>query len=300
MSTLYIISDDGKLTKEEEHLCLHKTDGTHERILLFQTDSIVLAGSISITGDALRFISRKQIPLIFVSKNGMFNSRLDYSASKNVFLHRQQFKLNESSQSLSIAKAIVCGKIKNQLTFIQRIKRKAENAEDLCTITETLKQLMEDAENTASKESLRGYEGLAAKHYFRAVAFNIEPEWADFKTRSQHPPKTNVNAVLSFLYTMLSHKVRCAIELQGLDATIGTMHELTYGKEMLVYDLMEEFRVPVCDMVCCALFNLNILHEEDFRQAAFDSENDDFPLQEGEPQETGILLTRDGMYKVSL
>lgn len=298
MGTVYLVSDMGKLTREDEHLCFHQIDNTCYNILVFQTDMLVLIGNISFTGDALRLICKNKIPVIFVSKSGFFNSRLDYSNEKNVFLHQEQFHLYESENSLAISKTIVQGKIKNQLSFIQRIKRKKDSEEELESIISTLKKVLKDVEKCNSKDSLRGYEGLSAKNYFQALSFNIEPEWAIFKTRSQHPPKTNVNAVLSFLYTMLSNKVRCAIELQGLDVSIGNLHELSYGKDVLVYDLMEEFRVPVCDTVCCSLFNLGILKEDDFEKVEFDNDYDELPLQDNENKNTGIYLTKEGMKKV--
>ena len=61
-----------------------------------------------------------------------------------------------------------------------------------------------------------------------------------FEKRSKHPPKTNVNAVLSFLYYLLSEEVEFAIQSEGLDCNAGTLHEIQQGRKSLVYDLMED------------------------------------------------------------
>lgn len=127
-----------------------------------------------------------------------------------------------------------------------------------------------------------------------------KPEWAVFRKRTKHPPKSNVNAVLSFLYTVLGSKVRCAIELQGLDPMVGCLHELAYGRDALVYDLVEEFRTPVADAVCCSLFNLGILGPQDFRLYDFEQEVEVVGVQEvaEEGDSKGILLMESGMKKV--
>lgn len=118
---------------------------------------------------------------------------------------------------------------------------------------------------TAENQSaLRGLEGTAARKYFSVLQHNINPEWALFPNRSQHPPKSNVNAVLSFPYTLLGNYVETAILSFSLDSMMGVFHVCYYGSVSLVYDLMEEFRTPLCDTVCCSLFNLGILKENDF------------------------------------
>ncbi len=328
------MSDYGKLSKRDETIVFTQPDGTSTILFPFKTEQLVLIGRISISADALRLLTKHKIPTTFLSSNGKFNGRLSFGDKKNVFLRQKQFRiLDNPKKSLEIARSIVVGKIKNEISFMQRIKRK--NPADEVVIERALnsvKNTLNDAEKTDDIEKLRGYEGLAARKYFEVFKFNLQPEWAEFKTRSKNPPKSNVNAVLSFLYTLLMYRVESAVEAAGLDSCCGNLHAVNYGKTALVFDLMEEFRSPVCDTVCCSLFNLGTLKPEDFEKVEFSAESEDFPLEkteqieqlkqgeqmEGEPDlqnnadsadnegdknsteqsQTGILLTKAGIKKV--
>ncbi len=334
MSEIYILSDYGKLSKRDETIVFTQPDGTSTILFPFKTEQLVLIGRISISADALRLLTKHKIPTTFLSSNGKFNGRLSFGDKKNVFLRQKQFRiLDNPKKSLEIARSIVVGKIKNEISFMQRIKRK--NPADEVVIERALnsvKNTLSDAEKTDDIEKLRGYEGLAARKYFEVFKFNLQPEWAEFKTRSKNPPKSNVNAVLSFLYTLLMYRVESAVEAAGLDSCCGNLHAVNYGKTALVFDLMEEFRSPVCDTVCCSLFNLGTLKPDDFEKVEFSAESEDFPLEkteqieqlkqgeqlEGEPDlqnsadsadnegdknsteqsQTGILLTKAGIKKV--
>lgn len=292
MSVIYILSDQGKLGKRGEALVLHHIDGNVTTIFPYKTDHLVAMGNISISGDAIRLITKNRLPMTFLSRNGKFNAKLTFGENKNVFLRQRQYNiLNNPVESLAMARAIVLGKIQNQLCFMQRIGRTrkltAEEAAKVGAAIAQTKNYMAGAASTDDMEKLRGLEGMAARTYFSVFALNLIPEWADFKSRSKNPPESNVNAVLSFLYTLLMYRVESALESQGLDVYCGNLHALTYGKTALVYDLMEEFRTSVADAICCSLFNLGILYPEDFHTEEFPEEGC-----------TGILLTKDGLNKV--
>lgn len=314
MSSIYILSDYGKLSKKDETIVFTQPDGTSTILFPFKTELLVLIGNVSISGDAMRILTKYKIPVTFLSKNGRFNGKLTFGEGKNVFLRKKQYEiLNDSKLSLKIARSIVVGKIKNQISFLQRIKRKTSLTEvEEQKIQESLdliKNTLGKAETAENIEKLRGYEGSAARIYFTVFGMNILPDWAEFKKRSKNPPDSNVNAVLSFLYTLLMYRVEAAIESFGLDSCCGNLHALNYGKTALVYDLIEEFRVPIADSVCCSLFNLGTLNENDFEETIFSSDGEDCPLENerfsensGEAEnsylERGILLTKDGIKKV--
>ena len=292
MSVIYILSDQGKLGKQGESLVLYHIDGKVTKIFPYKTDHLVAMGNISISGDAIRLITRNRLPMTFLSKNGKFNAKFSFGENKNVFLRQRQYSiLSNPAQSLAMARSIVAGKIQNELVFMQRIGRERElapqQAVQVGSSIAQIKSYLSGVLTTDDIEKLRGLEGMAARIYFSVFALNLIPEWAEFKNRSKNPPESNVNAVLSFLYTLLMYRVESALESQGLDIYCGNLHALTYGKTALVYDLMEEFRTPVADALCCSLFNKGMLDEQDFRI-------EDFP-EEGC---TGILLTKEGLNKV--
>lgn len=311
MGSVYIFSDFGKLGKKEESLCFSSHDGTERRIFLHRTDRIIITGAVEISSAAIRMLMKHKIDTVFLSKNGKFNGKIEFQEGRNVFLRKRQYQiLDDEAAGRGLAASIIRGKIQNQVNFMQRIGRK----KDVDSIDATIagaKKCLDDLGTANSMESLRGYEGYASRLFFSVLKQNITPDWARFAGRSMHPPKDEVNAVLSFLYTLLLYRVDSYVEMVGLDPYVGYLHTLSYGKRALAFDLMEEYRTSIADTLCCALFNLGILNKSDFNSSIFSIDDDNQPLdtpvevQEGsnviESAErlSGVLLTADGLKKVS-
>lgn len=282
MTGLNIISTRGKISKSDEHLVFKDYDGNTTRILPSKTKEILVYGTVSVTGEAFSLLSKYKIPLSIKTYSGIDDVLVQYRGEKNVFLRQAQFRiLDDKEKSLEIAKKIVKGKIKNQISFLQRIKRNESISEEKVELINEIKSCIDEVENCKTVESLRGIEGLASRKYFSVFANHIKPSWAIFDNRSKHPPKSNVNAALSFFYSLLSNEVSFAVQTKGLDLMVGTLHTLSYGRDSLVFDLMEEFRTPIADTLCCHLFNDHILNEEDF-----------------ENRNQGVYLTKTGIKKV--
>lgn len=114
-------------------------------------------------------------------------------------------------------------------------------------------------------DSMRGVEGAAAATYFSSMDDMLSAKHVfRFKRRSKRPPENEVNAVLSFLYTQLTHDYRSAMESVGLDPAMGFMHTLRPGRPSFALDLMEELRAPLCDRLTLTLFNRGQLTEKEF------------------------------------
>ncbi len=310
MSTVYLVADKARLTKRGQTLVLQYDENTSKTIFPFRTEQIVLIGNIDITTPALKLLMHHKIDTVFLNKNGKFNGKLTFNRGKNVLLRLRQFRLLENKTfTLSMARAIARGKIHNQIMFAQRIKRERKIPEISQNI-ERMIDLLKKTKEATSVDTLRGIEGSAARLYFFIYKYAFLVDWAEFPGRSMHPPKSNVNAVLSFLYTLIMNRVEAALETEGLDPYVSYFHSINYGKIGLAFDLMEEFRVPLSDMLTASLFNLGILSPEDFRTVNFSSEDDEFPLDlelnesEIERDEKdlvkssqGILLTKEGLRK---
>lgn len=287
MAAVYIVSEYGRMSKAGQNLIFTGADGTSSRITLEDTELLVMNGHVSITGECLRMLAGKHVPTYILENGAVPNISLSFGDSRSGFLRQKQYLLlADTKSSLSIAKTIVKGKIRNELTFLSRIERspykKAEEEESLAAQITRLKALLKKAANCKTKESLRGIEGNAAREYFSLFGQNLSPGWALFEKRSHRPPKTNVNAVLSYLYTLLTGRVQNALEAAGLDTMCSNLHEMSYGKDSLAFDIVEEFRTPVADTLCCSLFNHGTLHEDDFEES-----------------DGGVYLTRSGSAKTA-
>lgn len=307
MATIYIVSSGGKITKKNQTLQVADRDGTVRSIFPHKTEQLLIVGNVEFTGQALKLLMHHKIDTVFMGKNGRYNGKLAFNESKNVFLRQKQYRLLENREfRVGFARAIVQGKLRNQLAFTQRIQRKREDEEGIQNAIEGIKQALIKCEAAESIDSIRGYEGFGSRQFFSVFPKNIIQDWAVFNGRSMHPPEDNVNAVLSFLYTLLFYRVDAALEAEGLDSYAGFLHTLDYGKRSLSFDIMEEFRTPIADTLTCAMFNLGVLEKEDFEEKTFTVDDDEYPLAAGDAEDTaaisaaktGVLLTRDGIKKV--
>lgn len=309
MPDVYLISDYGKLYKQNDTFKFNYPDGTVSTFFPHNTGKIIIIGRIEITADALRMMMRHNIEALFVGRNGRFDGKLVFQEGKNVFLRQKQYRrLDDEEFKLSLCKSIVQGKIKNQISFMQRVKRERSGVTDVGEAVNTMRGILDRLENAATLEQVRGFEGAASKTYFSVFRHNIIPEWAQFKGRRMNPPGDNVNAVMSFVYTLMNYSVESAIIAEGLDPYAGYLHTPDYGRKSLIFDLMEEYRIPICDTITSSVFNLGIIKEDEFEEIKFSEEDDDNPLgaqktaeeDEESPvlRRKGVLMNKSGIRKV--
>lgn len=170
--------------------------------------------------------------------------------------------LDDPAFGLNLCRQIVSGKMQNMITLLMRIRRTRERPEPKVAARE-IRGLLNLVGAAESLDSLRGYEGRAAAHYFGALRWGFIQDHG-FTRRVRRPPTDPVNAVLSLLYTFLFNRMYTAIRRVNLDPHPAFLHVPDYGRHSLVMDLMEEFRTIIADTLCLSLFNLKILQKEDF------------------------------------
>ena len=129
-----------------------------------------------------------------------------------------------------------------------------------------LKQATDNIPDCKDTEQLRGIEGEAAARYFSVFDDLILQQKSDFvfKQRTKRPPTDNVNAMLSFAYTMLNSMITSALYCVGLDPFVGFMHKDRPGRTSLALDLMEELRSVFADRFVITLINKRIVNKNDF------------------------------------
>lgn len=188
MSTIYIVSDYGKLVKYGDVLQLKKGDDIYKTIFPFKTEQLIIMGNIEITSPALRMIMYHNIDAVFLGNNGKFNGKITFQdgKSKNVFLRQKQYKLlDDADFCLKIAKSIVSSKLQNQYSFMQRIKRKRDSDPSITKNIDNMKNITDAVSESKDIEQLRGYEGLGSKYFFDVFKYAIDPEWAKFNGRNR-------------------------------------------------------------------------------------------------------------------
>ena len=263
MSVVYVTNQRAVISKKGKHLVLNVKDQEPCSILTFKLDQMVLVGNVEITTPAIRHLLYSGVELVFLSYDGKFIGRVVGELPKNIFLRREQYRKIENEKFvMEVARKIVRGKLKNQLTLLKRIKR-TYNPQNLDKILQDLGYQVKLLEKANTLNQIRGYEGKGSALYFRGFPMGFRNR-NDFRKRVRRPPTDPVNAVLSFCYTLLMNRIYGAVYAAGLDPYLGCLHSLEYGRPSLVLDLMEEFRTIVVETLTLSLFNLKILTNGDF------------------------------------
>jgi CRISPR-associated protein Cas1 len=167
----------------------------------------------------------------------------------------------------AISRAFVAGKLRNQRQILGRAVREAkesERAERLRSALDGIGALLVSLSEQESIDAVRGVEGQAAAIYFETFGDLLTVSTEEFAFRTRRPPRDRVNAVLSFLYALLSSDCAAACEGVSLDPQFGFLHALRPGRSSLALDLMEEFRPVLADRLALTLINRRQLRPEHF------------------------------------
>lgn len=268
LNTLYVTTPEAYLSKDGENVVVKIKDEERFRIPILNIEGIVSFGYMGASPQLIKMCTEHNVGLSFLSSNGEFLGRVSGKVRGNVLLRRIQYRIaDDKEKSLQISSVFVAGKIANMRSIIERYRRDYGKADDgLEEISLHLKMCKRRAFHANDSDSLRGLEGDAANCYFSVFNKMIIQQKNSFvfNGRNRRPPKDKVNALLSFLYTLLAHDIQSALETVGLDPFVGFMHTDRPGRASLALDMMEEFRAYFCDRLVLSLINRRQISEKDF------------------------------------
>lgn len=272
LNTLYVTSEDSYLSLDGENVVVLVQDCEVGRLPLHNLDGIVSFGYRGTSPALMGVCAERNISLCYLSPQGKFLARVSGKVKGNVILREQQYKIFlDAEKSLEIAKNCIIGKIYNARWILERATRDHNlqvNVEKLKRASEKLKNSLDHVSNCQSKEQLRGIEGEAAQIYFGVFDELILQQKKDFlfNGRTKRPPLDNVNALLSFVYTLLTNTITSALETVGLDPYIGCLHTERPGRVSLSLDLIEELRAVLADRFVLSLINKKIITQKGFEK----------------------------------
>lgn len=233
---------------------------------LLEVAQLSLFGNVQISAQALRELAARDVPILHLSYGGWLTAVTTPPPHKNIELRRRQFQAAaDPAFCLSLARAMVSGKIRNTRTLLRRNARALPDG-----VLHRLVESRRRAEKATALEQLLGIEGTAAREYFANFALMFKPDEDktvpafEFNSRNRRPPRDPVNALLSFLYSMLVKEMVATLVGMGFDPYLGFYHQPRYGRPALALDLMEEFRPLVADSVVIGLINNGEVRQSDF------------------------------------
>src|ERR1035438_6608366 len=270
LNTLYVSTQGAYLFKDGETLAVRIEKEVRLRLPLHTLQGVVCFGNVASSPFLLGACAEHGITVSYLTEHGRFLARVEGPVTGNILLRRAQFRVSESpSAAASIAKMMLLGKLANARQVLLRAARERPDLEDspVRPAADALEQSIRSLEKAETLERLRGIEGDAAREYFGAFDSLIleNKEAFFFNKRLRRPPLDNVNSLLSFLYTLLVHDCRSALESVGLDPQSGFLHALRPGRPALALDLMEELRPMVADRLALSLINRRQVAPEFFQ-----------------------------------
>lgn len=287
LNTLFVTTPGAWLHKEGETIRVVIEDKERLRVPIHTLGGVVVLGLSSMSAACMAMCAELGVAVSFLTENGRFLARVEGDPSGNVLLRREQYRMADApARAASVARSCILAKIGNSRAASLRFSRDHPNTpghEAVLAAASQLQALAQTALPGTSLDSLRGLEGEAAAIYFAVFPHFIlrKSKAFAFTGRSRRPPLDAMNALLSFLYTLLAHDVRAACNAVGLDPQVGFLHRDRPGRPGLALDLMEELRPYLADRVALSLVNRKQLDPGDFRQT-----------------ESGAVLLKDDARKV--
>ena len=276
---VYVQEQGAVVSKDHDCIVIKYQGNVLKKIRMLDISNITIMGNIQVTTQAVRYMCDNNIPICYLSYGGWFTGITNGMSHKNVELRLCQYKqAAEDKLFMPVAREIVFGKIKNCITLLRRNHKHLPN-----TVSTEIDKFAEKARVAKKYEQILGIEGIAAKIYFSEFNGMLKTNLYDFdfNGRNKRPPLDPVNAILSFLYTMLTKQATVTLLRVGLDPYLGFLHKPRYGKPALALDLIEEFRPIIADSVCITIINNGELSNADIIRTKF-----------------GVTLTKNGKSKI--
>jgi CRISPR-associated protein Cas1 len=274
LNTLFITTQGTYLAREGDTVLVKIDRAKKLSVPVHTLSQIVCFGNVSCSPFLMDLCGRNNVHISFLTENGRFMARVQGPVCGNVLLRREQYRFADRAEKAAmIARACAIGKIANARKVVMRAARETADSSGQQALHKTAENLMlslNALQTAQSVDTIRGIEGDAASVYFatfNAMIFRGQSDGFEFTVRSRRPPLDNINALLSFAYTLLTRDVQSALEGVGLDPAVGFLHCDRPGRPSLALDMMEEFRSFLADRLVLTLINRRQLNAGDFQRS---------------------------------
>jgi CRISPR-associated protein Cas1 len=270
LNTLFVTTPDAYVRLDHDTIKVEANGTKLAQVPLHHLGSVMLFGNAMISPQAIHRCARDGRAITLMDYAGRFQARIVGPVCGNVLLRQAQYESHrDAERTLAITRAIVAGKVRNTFQVVARAAREVKTPEaeaELRSCAAKLGELLESLPEASNTDIVRGIEGQASALYFAVLGEMIAAptEEFSFRIRSRRPPRDRVNALLSFLYSLLTADCVAACEGVGLDPQFGFLHVLRPGRNSLALDLMEEFRAFLVDRLALTLINRKQIRPEHF------------------------------------
>ena len=265
LNTLYIFTQGSYLSKEQETIVVKNGKEKIGQFPAINIAGIFCFGRVSISPPLMGYCADRGIGVVFFTIYGRFQARVQGKVTGNVLLRREQYRwADNADSSLAVARLMVAAKIANTRYILQREIRNHGNNIVLEKVIRRLAFSLAQLRRANSCAEVMGIEGEAANSYFAIFAQLFRDNSLAFNGRVRRPPTDPINAMLSFVYTLLTQECASALTGVGLDPYVGFLHRDRPGRVSLALDLLEEFRAAWADRLVLTLINRKQVQLKEF------------------------------------
>ncbi len=270
LNTLFVQTPEAYVRLEGETLRVEVGANCLLQVPIHHIGSVVLFGRCNISAGAMHRCAQDGREVTFLGFSGRFKCRVVGETHGNVLLRLAQYGAYcNTAQTAELARRMVAAKVRNSRQLLLRSGRdaKSDSARQLIGAAAAAHAVaFSQVQQARTLDEIRGIEGNAAAEYFAVFGQMLTVDTADFAftVRTRRPPRDRVNALLSFLYSVLANDCTGALEGVGLDPQLGFLHAVRPGRPALALDLMEEFRACIADRLTLTLINRRQIRPEHF------------------------------------
>jgi CRISP-associated protein Cas1 len=262
LNTLYVMTQGAYLSLDHETVRVEVGGELKLQVPLHHLGSIVTVGNVMISPFFLGKCGEDGRAVVILDRNGRYKCRMVGKTTGNVLLRQVQYQaVQDGAKTTNLAAAMTAGKVKNARNVLMRSAREAHDPDEEKRLRKSA-DVQADAlfhlKTPRDADHVRGLEGEAAAAYFDVFTLMMKPAERDslpMNGRNRRPPLDPINALISFLYTLLLNDCISALEGVGLDPQMGFLHVPRPGRPSLGLDLMEEFRAFLADRLAITLIN---------------------------------------------
>lgn len=264
MSCLYITENGSKVSTRGGHFIVECQDGSERLVPKETLESIVIFGNVYLTVPCIKECMERGISVSMFSTKGKYFGRIESTSHINAKRLKQQVYLSDKEEKrVQFSKKIIMNKIHNQRVLLSRYARSSEK--DIDEYIRAMKIHEKKISQCDSIEQIMGYEGNAARQYFKALSEMVKDDFK-FSGRNKRPPKDAFNSMISLGYTILMYEIMGEIENRGISPYVGFMHKDIERHPTLASDLLEEWRAVIVDATVMSLIQGNEIDISEFRK----------------------------------
>lgn len=244
-------------------------DGSRQRVPVEGVSSILVCKGVSLTSDAVMLAIEKGIEIHFLDRKGTPQGMIwSHRFGSISTIRKGQLRFTQSDEAFKWIKDIIVKKVENQQALLMMTQAANEHTysqiiDHAIAHLDKYRSRLLTVEGTLVLDvarDLRGLEGISSKIYFDAIN-QVLPVQYRFRERSQHPARDVANALLNYGYGLLYCRVESGLIKAGIDPYIGVLHRDEYNRPVLVYDVIELYRVWV-DYVVFSLLTQEVVTED--------------------------------------